>query len=281
VAEFAEAISTSFGEDLSWFTDQWVMNPGSPDYEWNYGSESIGGQEVLKLAIWQTQNAGGYGLFTMPIEIRVETASSITVYSVWNDDWSEYYVLPVDGPVSSVQFDRDGGVSNRNWVLWGSSALVGTAMNPPPVLLGVEISHGPPISGQATLVLSFSEDIGGFDASDVTLVGSASGTHVPDAWSYDAGSMRATLDFSSLPPDDYTLAVHSAGISANGKALDGETDVEMWWDDVSLPSGDGQPGGDASVGFQVEAIGIPAAPPPVRILAFLLLLLLGSWLRRP
>ena len=34
--EFTALISSSFGQDLTWFTDQWVMNPGSPDYEWNY-----------------------------------------------------------------------------------------------------------------------------------------------------------------------------------------------------------------------------------------------------
>ena len=28
--EFATLISSSFGEDLTWFTEQWVMNPGSP-----------------------------------------------------------------------------------------------------------------------------------------------------------------------------------------------------------------------------------------------------------
>jgi hypothetical protein len=279
VAEFASTISGSFGEDLTWFTDQWVMNPGSPDYEWNYSSEQIGGQELLKLAIWQTQNLGGYGLFTMPIDIRVTTASTVTVHTVWNDDWSEYYVLPVDGPVLAVEFDEDAGVSNRNWILWNSSSQVATALDPPPVLLGVEIFHDSPSSGQTTLVFTFSEDIGSFDPSDVALAGSGSGAHVPISWSYDAGSRQATLTYAALPADDYTFTILSAGISANGKALDGETDEEMWWDQASLPSGDGQPGGDAVLDFSVEAVPIPAASPPARILVFLLLAVIGA--RRP
>jgi len=276
VAEFASSISASFGEDLTWFTDQWVMSPGSPDYEWNYSSEQIGGQELLKLAIWQTQDLGGYGLFSMPIDIRVTTASTVTVYSVWNDDWSEYYVLPVDGPVLTVEFDEDGGVSNRNWILWSSSSKVATAPNPPPVLLGVEIFNDSPSSGQTTLVLTFSEDIGSFDPSDVALAGSGSGAHVPISWSYDAGSRQATLTYAALPVDDYTLTILSAGISANGKALDGETDEEMWWDQVSLPSGDGQPGGNAVLDFSFEAVPIPAASPLARILVFLLLAVIGA-----
>ena len=65
-AEFTDSISTSFGHDLTWFTDQWVMNPGSPDYEWNYTADNIGGQDYLKLAIWQKQDGEGYGLIIMP-----------------------------------------------------------------------------------------------------------------------------------------------------------------------------------------------------------------------
>ena len=176
----------------------------------------------------------------------------------------------------------DGGVrrrtatSDRNWVLWHSRSLVATALDPPPVLLGVEIFHGSPPSGQTTLVLTFSEDIGSFDPSDVALAGSGSGAHAPVSWSYDAGSRQATLIYAALPTDDYTLTILAAGISANGKALDGETDVEMWWDQVSLPSGDGQPGGDAVLDFGVEAVPIPAASPPARILVFLLLAVIGA-----
>jgi hypothetical protein len=278
VAEFADAMSASFGEELSWFTDQWVMSSGSPDYEWNYSSENIGGQEVLKLAIWQDQDQQGYGLFTMPIDVTVVTTASISDYTLWNDDWSEYYVLPVDGPVLAVQFDVDDGIAGRNWILWSSRTQVGTAPSPPPVLLGVEISHAPPFGGQTTLVLTFSEDIESFDASDVALVGIASGAQAPVGWSYDAGARSATLSYAGLPPDDYSLALYSVGISANGKALDGETDVDMWWDDVSLPSGDGQPGGDAVVSFSVVSA-IPAVPLAARIAIVLLLAATGAGLR--
>jgi hypothetical protein len=223
VAEFASTISASFGEDLTWFTDQWVMNPGSPDYEWNYSSEQVGGQELLKLAIWQTQDLGGYGLFTMPIDIRVTTASTVTVYTVWNDDWSEYYVLPVDGPVLAVEFDDDAGGSNRNWILWSSSSQVATALDPPPVLLDVEIFHDSPSSGQTTLVLTFSEDIGSFDPLDVALAGSGSGAHVPISWSYDAGSRQATLTYAALPADDYTLTILSAARDHRGAMPEDES----------------------------------------------------------
>jgi hypothetical protein len=280
VAEFAASLSSSFGSDLSWFTDQWVMNPGSPDYEWNYAAESIGGQEYLKLAVWQTQDLGAYGLVVMPIDIRVTTTSGSTVHRVWNDDWNEYYVLPVDDPVLEVEFDEDGGDSGRNWILWDSSSRVTTPLAAAPVLLRVDISHDALAGGTTTLVLSFSEDIGDFDPSDLALTGSASGAHFPHSWSYDAGSRQATLRYSRLPADDYTLSVFSAGVSANGKALDGEADVDAWWDDVSLPSGDGQPGGDAVVSFHVlRAPAVPVASPLGLVLLAALLGAVGIWRR--
>ena len=108
-AEFTASISASFGHDLSWFTDQWVMNPGSPDYEWNYTSDNIGGQDYLKLAVWQKQDGEGYGLITMPIDIRVTTGGGPNVHTIWNNAWTEYYVIPIDGAPTNVEFDEDGG----------------------------------------------------------------------------------------------------------------------------------------------------------------------------
>jgi hypothetical protein len=249
--EFAASFSASFGADLGWFTQQWVMSPGSPDYEWNYATQSVAGQDYLHLAVWQVQDALGYGLFTMPVDVRVTTASGASVHRVWNDDWAEYYVLPTDGTALAVELDRADGTADRNWILWDSSTQVGTVLAPPPVLLEAQLLRGPIYGAASTLHLTFSEDIGDFDAADARLTGSSSGIHAPDSWVYDAGARRATLSYALLPSDVYTLEVFDADIFANGNALDGETDTSAWWDDVELPSGDGQPGGDAVLSFGI------------------------------
>jgi hypothetical protein len=276
--EFAALITSSFGEDLTWFTDQWVMGPGSPDYEWNYEAESIGGSGYLKLAIWQRQDLDGYDLFTMPIDIRVTTGSGSSIHSVWNDDWSEYYVIPIYGPLINVEFDEDGGISDRNWVLSDSRSLVATPLEPPPALLEADISVSAEPAGEVTIALTFSEDIGGFDAADLALTGSVHGPCSPDTVSYDPGSRTATLTYSGLPVDDYTLVVFEDDIFANGKLLDGETDASSWWDTGGLPSGDGQPGGNAVLSFAVEPNQplVPTASGAGQILIGLLLLAAGA-----
>ena len=111
-----------------------------------------------------------------------------------------------------------------------------------------------------TIALLFSEDIGGFDAADLGLKRArgrrgTSRHYSPDTVSYEAASRTATITYSRLRRGHYTLVVFEDDIFANGKRLDGETDSEAWWDEVSLPSGDGQPGGNAALRFTVSPAG--------------------------
>lgn len=249
-AEFIASMSASFGHDLTWFTNQWVMTAGSPDYQWNYSSAVIDGQRYLKLAVWQTQNTRGYGLFTMPIDIRVVTAATgVKTYRVWNDGWTEYYVVPIDGSPTSVSFDQEDGTSNRNWVLFHSRSKVTTALNSPPAIVAIEnlLASGP--SGDSTIKLTFSENIGSFDASDVSMTGQITGAHATKSVTYDSANQKATVVYSSLPDDNYTFVVYAAGVTANSKQLDGEMNATNPWHPSPLPSGDGQPGGNAVITF--------------------------------
>jgi len=244
-SEFAAILSSSFGSDLTWFIDQWVMNPGSPRYEWNYATSVIDGQTWLKLRIVQTQSSQGYGLISMPLRIRVTTGAGVETHTVWNDGWTEYYVMPIAAAPTNVEFDEDGGVSSRNWVLFQSATKVATAVSAPPVLLAIDwtpYSGGP---AESQLVLHFSEDIGSFSATDFTMTGAASGPQSAGAVLYDAPSRSATVIFNDLPLDSYSFTISAAGVIANAKQLDGEITADTWHDTAQFPSGDGQPGGDA------------------------------------
>jgi len=244
-AEFTASMSTSFGHDLSWFINQWVMKPGSPDYEWNYSTVLLGGQQYLRLAVWQKQSARGYGLITMPIDIRVTTAvTGAKTYKIWNDAWTEYYVIPIDDSPSNVEFDEEDGYSDRNWVLFHGRTKVTTTLSSPPAIVAAEFGLAAP-PANSTFALTFSENVGSFDASDVSLVGHDVGPRVPQSVTYNATAQQATMVYSSLAEDLYTFTVLASGVAANGKSLDGEVDASNWWDTTLLPSGDGQPGGNA------------------------------------
>jgi hypothetical protein len=251
-AEFIASMSGIFGHDLAWFTDEWVMSPGSPDYRYNYSTANIGGQQYLKLVVWQTQYNRGYGLTTMPIDIRVTTnATGAKTYRIWNDDWTEYYVIPIDGlPSQDVGFDAADGVANHNWVLTHSRAKVTTALYSPPTLLAADIVLAGGSTGDSTITLLFSEDIGSLVPDALVLAGQLTGAHSPESISYDAAAQKATIVYESLPEDLYTFTVVAADTIANDKSLDGEIDDSHWWDTTLFPSGDGQPGGDAILTFR-------------------------------
>lgn len=250
-AQFSASISSSFGIDLGWFVDQWIMNPGSPDYEWSYANQTIEGQDYLKLLVRQSQNLFGFGLITMPVDIRVTTANGATVHRIWNDAWTEHYVLKIGGAPISVEFDEAAGVDTRNHILGGRVQLT-EVLAAPPVLVDAEITvHAP--AAQTLVHLAFSEDIASFDAADVEMAGALTGPLAPGFVAYNPATQTADIAWSLLPNDEYTLTILSAGITANAVNLDGEVDDDAWYDDVLLPSGDGQPGGDAILTFSILA----------------------------
>lgn len=251
--EFAASISGTFGHDLSWFTDQWIMNPGAPRYEWAVSTSILNSQTYLKLMIRQTQNAQGFGVITMPVDIRITTNSGVTVTKVWNDSLQEYYVIPVDGLPSLVEFDEDGGINNRNWILTKSLAQVAGPVAGPPVILEATISPFGLSAGESRVELTFSENIGSFDAADLSLIGDATGVHAPFSITYSAVQQKATMVFSQLPNDSYLLTILDDAIVANSQLLDGEIDDSAWYDTSLLPSGDGQAGGDAVFAFSLLA----------------------------
>lgn len=252
-ADFTASMSSTFGHDLSFFTNQWVMNPGAPRYVWRYDTGDVNGANYLYLQIEQQQDSIGDGLFTMPIDIRITTSMGVAVHRIWNDDWIENYVISFDGALLDVEFDEEDGAISNNYVLAALKSFDAAPPALPPVLLGAEIIPYAGTTGDTSVELTFSENIGAFDAADVLLTGASFGVHPAASVAYAPATQSATITFGALPNDVYTLRVLAADIAANGATLDGEVDDSSWYDDVLLPSGDGQPGGDAMLTFSIAA----------------------------
>ncbi|MBN2474707.1 MAG: pre-peptidase C-terminal domain-containing protein [Pirellulales bacterium] len=122
------------------------------------------------------------------------------------------------------------------------------------------------------LTVQFDEplDASALDPSDVELLGLHTGPLDPDALLYDPTDSTLTLRYSGLADDDYTLTLFSGDGRFEDRAgndLDGERHATM-----TVPSGDGLPGGNFTVGFRVD---LPPQP-----LAFAAELPLGSLVYR-
>lgn len=113
-AEFAASISSSFGRNLGWFTDQWVMNPGSPDYVVSWRAYRERTREFVLLRIEQAQLARGFPLMTMPVPIRVTTTAGVENFTVWCRRDADHFAIRLNALVTGVTLDPDGWVLSRS-----------------------------------------------------------------------------------------------------------------------------------------------------------------------
>lgn len=109
--DFAAVASATYGQDLTWFFDQWVYQIGAPQYRFGWDSINVDGQEYLHVKIDQTQTASYPNVFTMPVDLVATIGGSPQTLTVWNNARSQRFVLPVSAAPSSVQFDP------QQWIL--------------------------------------------------------------------------------------------------------------------------------------------------------------------
>ena len=133
----------------------------------------------------------------------------------------------------------------------------------PPHVITSLLSEGDVLAtGNLIYTATFDEDLNAaaLDSTDVSLKGTLTGSHAPRSFVYTQATHALTVQFASLPEDAYTLTLLSGdGRFENlaGIDLDGEPHLPF-----SLPSGDGNPGGDLFIHFSMDQdIGGPVALP--------------------
>jgi len=238
--DFAAVCSSVHGQDLSWFFDEWVYGIGAPAYQYGWQTAQINGQHYLRLYINQVQDPS-YGMYIMPIDVRVNRSSGNETHTVWNDADPEHFVIPISSAATGVVLDE------FDWILTTSKTQV-SYVNGPPKIVQAQPGPGatfPSDGGPSQATVTFSENVTA-SAARFSVVGDNSGA-VPFTYAYTPANFTATLTFSGpRGPDRYTVTVDDAiASSAAGIALDGEIVG------TTLPSGDGQAGGDAVYTFRV------------------------------
>jgi len=244
--DFKNAVEVSAGRELDWFFTEWVYEGGAPAYAWNWQNATVNGRNYLLVYLRQTQ-LSSYGVFIMPVDVRVTTALGTTTHVVWNDALVENFVLPLDAPATTVSLDPD------KWILW-TSRTTATFVPGGPVIVDAAPLPGEVLPGGASQAsVTFHANVSA-SAAHFSVVGDAGGPQ-PFSYAYNSSTNTATLTFGgALPADAYTVTVSDA-VTAGGKQLDGEIADPM--SAASLPSGDGVPGGSAVYRFVVQGAGLP------------------------
>ncbi|HVU64946.1 MAG TPA: M1 family aminopeptidase [Phycisphaerales bacterium] len=246
-SDFTTVVSANAGEDLSWYFNPWLYQPGAPAYTFGWANATINGQPYLRLNISQTQPTSTFPLFTMPVDVRITPASGSPINTVVrshsaSDDF--LIPLPASTVVSSVAIDPDDWILNT-----GKSA--GTYTVGPPKIVSLSPAPGTEFalaSPPTTLAIGFSDPVSVTAANIGVSLGA---TSIPFSFGYNPATITATLTFTSaLAAGTYNVVISDAVVATgNGQHLDGELATNSA---ASLPSGDGVASGAAMFTFTVD-----------------------------
>ena len=109
-AQYQATMENLYGAPLDWFFQQWVYDENSPDYDYGYSTADLG-TGVYRNYVRITQTQTNAGVFTMPVQLTLVTASGSEVHTVWNDDGDQDFVLDTTEPLLDLIFDEP------DWIL--------------------------------------------------------------------------------------------------------------------------------------------------------------------
>ncbi len=108
-AEFKNTCEAQYGRPLDWFFKEWIYGAGRPIYSLSWTSAPSANKAVITIKQEQPE------LFAMPIDLTFEDGTGSKTISVWNDQNTQQYSVPVSGELKTVVVDRDG------WILKGTT----------------------------------------------------------------------------------------------------------------------------------------------------------------
>ena len=104
-ADLAKDIEESSGTNVDQFFDQWIYGAGAPRFTVRSNYEDAGMK--VSLSVKQTQKVEGHvGLFRLPIDVSITTASGEKHFPIEVSKADETFSFPVDGPPLMVLFDK-------------------------------------------------------------------------------------------------------------------------------------------------------------------------------
>ncbi|WP_420151861.1 M1 family aminopeptidase [Spirosoma sp.] len=175
-------------QNLGYFFRQWIYGEGYPTYRATVSGGNSAETVTVRL---EQRNAisSNPASFTMPVQIKLQSAAGDTTVTVLNDRADQTYVLPTRGLVTGVLIDPN------NWILKTvESSTIVTALSEP-VLTDLQVYPNP---ANETLSVDFSLST----ASPVTL------------WlTNQLGQRVRTINDSSLGRGNYSRSFRVQGLS--------------------------------------------------------------------
>ncbi|MBL7014454.1 MAG: M1 family metallopeptidase [Candidatus Marinimicrobia bacterium] len=108
--DLKKAIEETTGQNLEWFFNQWVYNPGYPEYDisWNYNRRT----KMVEIDIAQIQDLTNNSLFKMPIIILIDNGK-IQRERIWVDGKITEIQIPSETYPKMVLFDEGNSIPKK------------------------------------------------------------------------------------------------------------------------------------------------------------------------
>ena len=106
-ADLAKAIEETAHANVDQFFGQWLYGAGAPKFDLSYTYDTE--KHQVMLAVKQTQTIEGrVGLFRVPVEVEITTASGPKLYNVTVSKDKQTFPLPAEAAPLMVLFDKGG-----------------------------------------------------------------------------------------------------------------------------------------------------------------------------
>jgi aminopeptidase N len=108
-ADLAKAIEETSHTNVDQFFSQWLYGAGAPKFDLSYTYDSE--KHQVMLGVKQTQTVEGrVGLFRVPIEVEITTATGPKLYNVTVSKEKQIFPLPAESAPLMVLFDKGGHI---------------------------------------------------------------------------------------------------------------------------------------------------------------------------
>jgi aminopeptidase N len=108
-ADLVKAMDEATHIDVDQFFNQWVYGAGAPKFDLGYTYD--GAKHEVALTVKQTQEVEGrVGLFDIPTDVEITTASGPKLFPITVSKESEVFTFPTDSAPLMVLFDKGGQV---------------------------------------------------------------------------------------------------------------------------------------------------------------------------
>ncbi|UMQ41977.1 T9SS type A sorting domain-containing protein [Chryseobacterium sp. Y16C] len=124
--DLKNSIQLSTGKDLTEFFNDWIYGQGYPTYDIRW--KQVGNQITFKAS--QTQSHSSVSFYEMPLPIKVTgTGGQIAYFTLDNTVNNQYFTQAVTFPVSSVEFNYEYQIIEKNSTVAQDNTLSTSEIN--------------------------------------------------------------------------------------------------------------------------------------------------------